>query len=209
MFKLFERLISSPAKRAEHFWTWFAANEEVYRGLHRQPPSEVEHSMKVLLDHLAKVDEALVPYVGPTTNGEGFTFIVSAGGRRELFDTARQLVAAAPELPDWTVSAFKPARRELADVHLGERRLVLDDVRVAQVKLPKEPDALALHVFVPEYVPEDEAVRHGLVALAIEAVIGEEAAGRIDYVNVAGKGEVAPPGVLRPLRGLGRLIEKS
>src|SRR4051812_44407217 len=105
------------------FWKWFGENQERLLGWQSDPHGMAEAVIKPL----RKVDERLTFEFGPIVNGVG-EFIVSADGNRHLFPVVERLVRAAPPLPRWRITAFRP-RRPLRAMRIGERTVHPEDVR--------------------------------------------------------------------------------
>lgn len=160
------------------FWTWFAAHESSLLDRGNDP----RHGVDAILLRLMRVDSALACDVGPERDGRR-EIVVTACGDPLGFPAVVRLVAAAPPLERWTVTAFRQRReaRGRFMLHCGGA-VRLDDVRFAA-----EPagDRVDLDLFVPgyrrRYAEEYEIVGH----LLLDMVLGEfDAMTRIGGVSV-------------------------
>lgn len=192
--------------RAGEFWTWFAANEGVYRALKSLPEEELAHSLQVLRKQLGRYDEHLEPLFGFPDDCTA-EFVISAGGHREHFPAARALARAAPALSDWRVIALKPPNPDPIAIELEGQVFDPALVTFAVVEVPDEPDALAIHVFHEAY-PEGEHDRHASATfLLLEMLLGERAvAEEVRYVDIRPMSPKVPANVLRPLTSLPTLV---
>ena len=91
------------------FWEWFSANEEQIK--------------ETLLGHSDQAKETLVQTLNNQVlslgmftwelghgNSRPFYLTISPNGSRELLALSREIIAAAPQLPDWELNHAKPAQ---------------------------------------------------------------------------------------------------
>lgn len=101
---------------ASTFWTAFsAARRSIEARLAACAPVRGPVPYPILYARFGELIEALAAFDRSLTPefermDEGWRFVVSADGALESFAAARQLVAAAPELPGWSVCALRPRR---------------------------------------------------------------------------------------------------
>jgi hypothetical protein len=101
----------SKSSREERFWEWFAANSQRY--LQFDPAAAGDHAalFDELQARLNKVHRGLAFMIGVGGDDESAgrrELVISADGIKERFPAVERLVAAAPELPDWKIIAFRP-----------------------------------------------------------------------------------------------------
>jgi hypothetical protein len=143
-----------------NFWKWFAT----YATRIGFPPSELH--LDAIGEHLGRVHPALAFQIGKLD--DALVLEISTDGHRELMPIVRELCAAAPTIPGWSVCAFKqpcPA----ATIHIGEHVLgaselsfVLDDVVDGRA---------ILGVFV-EGLAEEPELAHAVFVL-VQGILGE------------------------------------
>src|SRR5262249_30572471 len=81
------------------FWAFFAKTPPSVTS----PPAEAP--LHAIGDALHKVDSRLAFQIG--RNAQGLALEISADGNRDLIDTVRDVCAAAPVIPGWTIVAFR------------------------------------------------------------------------------------------------------
>jgi hypothetical protein len=98
---------------------------------------------------------------------------VTADGKQSLFPLARQVVAAAPRVPGWTIRALKPKLGFPATVRWGRVT-----VRIAEIVFdPLEragSRALGLRFLIPGLEEADIEGAHNAILRALDHGLGEE-----------------------------------
>ncbi len=138
-----------------------------------------EAAAEVLERGVAAIDERLGAEVSDVEGTR--RVVITAGGDAEAFAIAREVVAAAPSLPNWSFVALRPGQGFDFEVSAGS--LVFDAKALSFQPLSAEeaPMQLAIRLLVPN--PElEEWSEIGLHL--IETGIGEEAAARIAYLEI-------------------------
>lgn len=203
IFDMMRRVKPAPAAHAPlsaeaEFWTWFAANESRLR----DAGPDTGRVAQAFLLMLMRVDKALAFDLGPERDGRR-ELVVTACGDPLAFPAVVKLVAAAPPLERWTVTAFRQRRpaRGFFVLRCG------GVVRLQQVRFAAEPagDRVDLDLFVPgcrrRFAEEYEAVGD----LLLDIVLGEfDAMTRIGGVSV---GPPRPGVESRPLSELPALVD--
>jgi hypothetical protein len=106
------------------FWPWLVANTaRIQSGLKQDPErfaDEIGREFKASYPGLVwEISPAAAP---------PWLFCVSADGRRELFPMVEQAVRAAPELPGWTLQAFRTRGSLTAEIEMAGRKVGYDDI---------------------------------------------------------------------------------
>lgn len=178
------------------FWDWFRANcsrlAEVRTGLEPVYAQLVEKVSRV---HKALRCEFSVPPDGLSE------LIVSADGDREVFPAVERLVAAAPDIPGWKVTAFRQ-RRSLEDVHIRieDQDVKPDDIWYATT--PCEP-ALGLEVYVRGLKDSNEEILGRAAFLYLDFTLGEyDATTKVAVLKLQGLPPSPEEMGLRPLAEL-------
>jgi hypothetical protein len=158
------RLVMSPEER---FWQWFHEHSE------RLLRFEVDRER--LFDELAaelhRVDNGLTFEFGPLRDGRR-EFVVSADGLKEHFPAVRRLVAAAPSLPEWTFTPFRPPASLDVVVEYGGFSLGPDDVWfIAQPDNGK----IGLTLFVRGLTQENRNTVGSAAYILLDNALGEYA----------------------------------
>jgi len=152
--------------RRVEFWRWFGANAE---RLSRLQPSR-ERALDDIQEAIHKVDSRLAFDIG-IVNGVASELVVSADGNREVFPVVQQLVAAAPAVRGWKVTAFRPRGRPDAVV---ERKGVVLDARRIRFASRREGSKISLTIFVPrELGAAPQELLFEATLLLLDRVVGE------------------------------------
>ena len=104
---MFARRTHTPAS----FWSWFQARQRKLLRI------EGDRFVALLGEQLGKVAEGLVCEVGPVDERPR-EFILSADGIRSLVDTVDALADAAPPMPEWQITRFRPPLERFTDFRL-------------------------------------------------------------------------------------------
>lgn len=89
--------------RQPSFWDWFNANQQHYVAL--QDNADIEHLINQANDQLRKVDPRLCCEF--STDDALAELVISANGDKSAFIIVEELVANAPKIPQWKISAFR------------------------------------------------------------------------------------------------------
>jgi hypothetical protein len=158
-----------------------------------------------LLQQLHQVDAGL--YLEFSLGPRPRELIVTAEGKRSLFELARRIVRAAPIVDGWTILALKPkigfpvtACWEGLTLRVAE--LVFDTL------VSKGRRELGLRIFVPGLKDEDTDAAHNAVLRAMDHGLGEERlAEAIGYTEVRSLPAGVSAGDFIPLSQLDAFIE--
>src|SRR5436190_23696304 len=105
--------MAADSERAR-FWKWFRTNSDrIWALIYSRRPDDREAAM-------AEVGEAVEPYMPGLVlefsqgDDEARELVASADGKLDRVDMVKEFVASAPQIPGWSVRAFRP-RMEIAD----------------------------------------------------------------------------------------------
>ena len=218
MFKKLRSLFEpDDAQRAAEFWRWFAANQHVYRDLPKQAPEELEHSTRILTEHLHRYKDGLFALFGfaQAETDDRYEFVVTAEGDASRFDAVAYLVEAAPEIEGWSIIALKPPIADFVNVRIEDTDYALEELTFALAHVPNEPDATLVHVLFPAPDQEQQADPSSrdqlqiVATLFIEALLGERSfAEDINYVTASYETSDVPLNARRPLARLPLVVEQ-
>lgn len=165
--KLIRRVRPAPLQSSEAaFWSWFVANEPMLHNF----LDDVENVVDALAAAIDRVDSDLAFDLGPLADGRR-ELVVTANGVESAFPAVLRLVAAAPPLPRWTVTAFRPRRDLDGDffLHCGCR------LAIADVRFTAEPvgGRLRVKVLIPGYRPTPLAEFEDMAEFLVSMAVGE------------------------------------
>jgi hypothetical protein len=151
--------------REKTFWRWFAehANELFY--FERNQATLFEQ----LMVRLGKIHTDVTFEIGPEFKGRR-EFVISAGGIKRAFPSVSSLAAAAPEMPNWTVTAFRP-RRSVESV-VDFNGVSVDPKDVAYSLFLHDKSEIGLYLFSPGYIDGNEVLGE-IGYLLLDEALGE------------------------------------
>ncbi len=160
-------VFSSPAQkgsREAQFWEWFQRHEdELFRLRSGRDPI-----FKSLADKIKNVNRSLVFEFGPVENGQR-EFVVSAGGLKSVFPAVVSLADAAPVLPRWKITKFRPRRSDITAIEIGSANISSEEVMITYQQG-------TLYVDIAVFIGEsdlDEKIRAQLGFLFLDQALGE------------------------------------
>jgi hypothetical protein len=151
--------------KEERFWTWFVSNEMMLFDFER----DRERIFDLLLAELHRVHSDLAFEIGPSQEGRR-ELVLSAGGNREAFPAIKALAAAAPAMPRWRVTKFRPRRNEPFVLEYGGKRVDSGEIRASVLS---SGHALGLRLYFPDYSAEDIDIWRYICYLILDHVLGE------------------------------------
>lgn len=161
--KLFEKFRSKPPSPADNFWRWFLKNEPLLL----THGSSDEHVFDELGTELHKVDPHLTFEFGPPAPQR--EFVISADGIRESFPAVVRLRDAAPQLPRWKLTAFRPRFIPICTVTVGDLSVKPTDVYFT---LLRNETKAGIELFLPGYT-DDNPTMKTIGYLMLDQALGE------------------------------------
>jgi hypothetical protein len=175
-------------RSADEFWLWFARET---RSASLPPPPSLLDS---ILTQLHRYQPGLVFQIGRTP--QGLVLEISADGNADLIPAVKELCAASPAIPGWTVRAFRQPSAAHAIKIDGNLTLTVDEIYFA---LARDGDRTTIGLFV-DGLAANRAYGHAAVML-FEAALGELVLmTKVSAVDIR-DGRERPRGA-RPLREL-------
>jgi hypothetical protein len=151
----------------KEFWDWFAGHEVELFNLDPEQEEQRERVFDELAAQLNKVHRELSFEFGPIEARR--EFVISASGIREAFPSVTSLVTAAPALPRWQITAFRPRRNP---VHVVEYRGKRVDPKKVQFALLSNGKKAGIHIFIPGF-KENERDMNVIGYLLLDETLGE------------------------------------
>ncbi len=210
MFKRIRNILQpDEQRRAQEFWTWFAANEQHYRQIQYADQEEQHHRIQVCLEHLQRYKSDLYFLTGKPKVNHPQELIITAAGAKAAIPAADYLVAAAPALKHWNIIALKPAQPNRNHVTIEGRKFALDQLHFAVHQVPElmAKGQLSLTLFFDPFVEEELPLYQAAAYALLEAQLGERMlAQKIGLISIGPLTADVPANVLRPLSSLPRLL---
>jgi hypothetical protein len=151
----------------EKFWHWFVQHEVELFGFDPDREIEREKLFDELASALQEVDPNLAFEFGP--KGTKREFVISAAGIKEVFPAVAALVAAAPPLSRWKVTAFRPRRDPVNVIQFRGKQVDPKDVCFSLLDNGK---MAGIHLFVPGFREDDVDLKQ-IGYLLLDEALGE------------------------------------
>ena len=146
------------------FWQWFDAHQDEIFDFE----VDQERIFDELSEQLVRVHPRLTFEFGPP-NADRREFVISADGMREAFPAVSSLVAGAPKLDRWLVTAFRPRRTPINSVQIGETRV---DPGKVEFSLLTKGSVITIQLFIPGF-KEDDVTLKQIAYIMLDDALGE------------------------------------
>ncbi len=159
------------------FWQWFHDNIDRFNRFE----DDQERLMDELSDQLHEIDENLVYEVYIAKSGIR-ELVISADGIKKSFPSVVELTKTAPEIPGWTITAFRPR------VDVTQFTLLYDGRKLAAKDfyfwLQSEDQYIDLILFVPGLTDDNRKEFVNACYILLDMAIGEyDVSTRIRYID--------------------------
>ncbi|HMF40296.1 MAG TPA: hypothetical protein VKQ32_06365 [Polyangia bacterium] len=177
------------------FWAWFQKNAAALRA-----DQNLRRTMGTISDELEKLDAGVIAEIGELR--ESRELVISADGKRALFPAVQQIYSARPQVPGWTIVAFRQRAKPMV-IEMNGKRL---DPKSMKVVAARDGDKLDIEVFVPGFTTLEDLGAASFVVL--DHLLGEydmeTKIGGIEWAAI----EKAPASA-HPLAELPALLDKT
>ncbi|MFN3648995.1 MAG: hypothetical protein ACK47B_05385 [Armatimonadota bacterium] len=196
--------ISTPDSPERQFWSWFEAHAEELAEADQGTPALAE-----LRHRLRRVDAGLTYELGVGISP--CELVISADGIAGTFPAVLRLVAAAPELRNWRIIAFRQRSAVVPSIRFGDLDLDTDGIwflAVPEAPRDNEEERVSLTLCVRGLTPENETSIAGATFILLDHALGEyDVVTRIGQISW----EPLPPDPgslgLQPFRDLPQAID--
>lgn len=160
---------------AQQFWNWFSENQERFTGIHGKSMEEVNALFDEVMPVLHQYNEGLSLEIG--AQKPPYEIIITAEGMKKHFAAAEQLVALAPAIPNWQVTALKPAVGDHFDFKMGAITVNCENLQFIPLQDEDDEDAVAIRIIHRDYPVEDGALKNALttgIYNVMDCLLGEK-----------------------------------
>lgn len=147
----------------EKFWQWFDAHQDQLLNFEL----DRERIFDELSGQLNCVHPELTFEFGPKEYRR--EFVISAGGIKVAFPAVTSLVAAAPKLDRWHITAFRPRRTPINRVQIRDKCFDPDDV---EFSLLTNGSLVGLQLFISGFKEDDRTLKQ-IGYLMLDDALGE------------------------------------
>jgi len=173
------------------FWQWFAREEYRFRELKANDSDQALAFLDELIKQMRPFNSWLKALAGPYGDNR-YELIITADGEVALFSKVEELVAKAPPLEHWQITAHKPALGfEGISIDMYEKRFSTDTTCFYPIVREHYPDEVSIVLTHVDYneVDDDQFQAGGMIYL--ENGLGEvNTATKIDHYET---GPLPPP----------------
>lgn len=150
----------------DKFWLWFQKHSnEIF---HFQ--QDRENVFNKLSNALAKINPDLTFEFGPVLDSGQREFVISAGGIKSAFPSVESLFDAAPQMPDWTITKFRPRRTPLSDLTFANVTVKAQDV---YFNLYPDGNKLGAVLFFDDFSEDQYSIYGNIGYLLLDESLGE------------------------------------
>ena len=142
--------------KPQHFWTWFQNNEKSFHKLHHAKPIEFIKKAKEFKNRFEKMNTGIgyeILFQKDLKKQGIITF--TALGNKNLYQSIRELVNAAPKLKYWKVNAFIQPLKDFKvdkDYSEGMIGISLDQLFFQPIRFYKTSKKVKLCFYTNQYV---------------------------------------------------------
>lgn len=172
--------------RYKTFWDWFAQHERTYFQAVQEGTRIQEDFFDDLSPALDAVKEGLYFQAGMADDHTA-ELIISAEGAIENIVFAEELVAAAPALAGWKLTALKEAVPNIEDIviHMADYKFGASNIHFYPDDEAAYPDEIAITVTHADLTEENHATVENGTLIFLDTYLGELAfATLVDQVTI-------------------------
>ncbi|MBD1394408.1 hypothetical protein [Mucilaginibacter glaciei] len=156
----------------KEFWNWFVANHLDYERLDQLKNESRDDLLDKFEIQLHKYCDQLYFEIGGEPDGS-IELIITAEGNIEYFKTVENLIACAPDVPNWEFIAFKPQvkghfKAEWGPIELDTNSLCFNPSNKS------DELGIAIIVYVKDYRSEYEEDCYDCLFKMLDTILGEK-----------------------------------
>jgi hypothetical protein len=159
------------------FWNWLVANIQRLETIEELPQEMAEPLLSAIQAQLDLVAEGL--YFEFSVAERPYEFVITADGDTALFPAVRSLVRVAPEVPGWTITAFKQAQEDLEVCEWDDTTIELSGLRFQPLFSKNDPDRIALRFLIDGETSARQDETIAALDMIVGTLLGEETAATV------------------------------
>ena len=194
---LFKRIFGkkeAPIKSYQDFWAWFQENEKAFFKVVKNRVNIEEAFFDKLSSKLGELKKGYFFLVGMFDESTA-ELILTADGVVKNIVFVEELVAAAPIIQGWKLTALKPPSEEGGfNVKMGDYEYSSENLFFYSNDNPKLPDEIDISVVYQDFQEKDKDSIGNGVMIYLDNFIGElNLVSVIDNIKIIGKNEAEKP----------------
>ena len=189
MLNTTDQQIDNQRDPIQAFWDWFAENSDEFFQIIQSHDQVEERLITKLGAQLNALHPSLYFLVGLEDDGKAHLYITPEGVVQHVA-YAEKMVAAAPELPNWTFKALKPGTKKLEfEIRTEGLTFGKNNLQFYPIVNPNFPDKIDLMFVYDSFHPESyQEILNGTF-LFLDSFLGEEVMiNTVDHIEVRGPG---------------------
>ncbi len=178
----------------EDFWDWFVQHEEQFYKVILEQDNLEENFFKKLGEQLDALREGYYFLAGMMANKQA-ELVLTADGIIKNIVFVEELIAAAPDLPNWKFTALKqPVNIKKASIKMNEFKFDAKTMQFYAVEHEQMPDEIDLVFTHKDWSEDNKNVITNGVFLAIDTYLGElKSVTTIDNIKIIHPEEAKQP----------------
>jgi hypothetical protein len=181
-----------PIKSYADFWTWFQQHAQHFHRVVKDHKDVEKDFLDKLSSKLTALKDGYFYLTGmcdPTT----VELILTADGNPRNIAFVEELVAAAPKIPGWRITALKPPS-DIADtnIQMGDYQFTRDNISFYANELPEYPDEIDITIVHNDLTEENKKELFHGIYIFLDNYLGElDFLNNIDNLTVIGRDEAS------------------
>ncbi|UII28353.1 DUF695 domain-containing protein [Fulvivirga maritima] len=185
--KLFKSLFNNKGNTIDpyqKFWEWFKKEEKSFYEIIKQGGDIESKVFDKLTPKLNQVHDGIWLLVGMQNNDQA-ELILTADGFVKNIVFVEELVAAAPSIPNWKITALKPSNEEPLSVKVDDYTFDENTLSFYPEEHPDKPDLIDIYVTHKDLTEENYDLISQGVFLSIDNYLGElNTATLMDHISL-------------------------
>ena len=167
------------------FWNWFSQENRAYLYLNTVDPEVKQVLLDQILSKLHEYCSFLYFEVGSESEDAG-ELIISANGDRDYFNVVDDLVAGAPSIDKWTITAFISPRDGHFTMNYEDVTLTPDEMWFLPLENKEFPGLIGIQVCLKHYeLVKDSEFLEAAVWKVLDTILGERSSAEdIEFVSI-------------------------
>ncbi|SDE40247.1 DUF695 domain-containing protein [Pedobacter soli] len=180
-----------PIKSNEDFWIWFRKNEKDFFKVVKTNGDFEKDFFDKLSPKLAELKDGFFFLTG-MINETTAELVLTADGNIKNIAFVEELVAAAPNIEGWIITALKqPLALENVNISMGNFQFNKENLNFYYTEHPNLPDEIDLTIVHPEFDKQNAKTITNGVYIFLDNYLGElNSATTIDRLKIVGKEQI-------------------
>ncbi|SHL60092.1 Family of unknown function [Chitinophaga jiangningensis] len=177
----------------KNFWKWFQKHEQQFFKALKKKKDLEEDFFDQLTNELKQMNDGFF-FLAGMMDKDTAELIITADGNIKTIPFVEELVAEAPQLPNWHFTALKPASDiSTANIQMGELTFNPDNIHFYPNEHPEYPDEIDITIVYDHY---EETLKDNILSgiyIFLDNFLGElRFATAVDNMTVTGREEGQP-----------------